>query len=149
MNALTKSPPAPTGIERPVGAGAADHAPARAIPLNGQPHPLFTPALGRILAARADQIARGHTAERDDATGAHALTGIARAKLLKTLQRNFHDAEQELQAVGDATIGQLDRLDPALLAIADRRLATAAALCLATMDLLDRVREGATGNGQA
>ncbi len=138
MNALTKSPPAPTGIERPVDAGAAGFPPLKVEP--GQPHPLFTPALGRILAARADQIARGHTAERDDATGAHALTGIARAKLLKTLQRNFHDAEQELQAVGDATIGHLDRLDPALLAIADRRLATAAALCLATMDLLDRVR---------
>lgn len=100
-----------------------------------------TPSIGRVLRTRLDQVAtHGHTPEKDDETGAFALIGVARRKILHTLQHEFRSIETELQAAGDMAIGRIDVLTDAQLNLLDRRLATAAATSIATMELIDRER---------
>ncbi len=115
--------------------------PTRLFPFDTVWGHVATPAIGRVLRTRLEQIAGyGHTPDKDDETGAFALIGVARRKILHTLQHEFRSIETELQAAGDMAIGRIDVLTEAQLNLLDRRLATAAATTIATMELIDRER---------
>ena len=111
--------------------------------------PLSTPALGTMLQYRADQIGKhGHTPAADDATGPGPMVHAARGKLLKALQHDFAKADQQLQAAGDMTMGDIAILDSASLATLYARALTAGAICLAIGDLIDRERANRAGDGR-
>ena len=143
MNAAATIPaPAPVASLAP-GAGAA----VRTLNTLGQSHPLFTPALGRILAARAAQVEQhGHSPEADAATGAHALAYMARQRILRAEQQLLKEIDKLTQESCDQLHGNADRvahMTDGELATVDRRLAQAGALIIAAMDVLDRTRETA------
>jgi len=90
------------------------------------------PAAQATLLARAEQIAvRGHTAESDD--------DLPIGKLGR-------DAKSYLSAALDVIDGTLEHRN---LAVGRRRLARAAALCLAEYDRLTRFEAAATKRGRA
>lgn len=83
-----------------------------------------------VLAARADQIAaRGHTAERDDELPQGFLAGEARVHCSMAF---------------DVIAGSIERRN---LAVGKRRLARAAALCMAEYDRLTRLEAAAAREG--
>jgi hypothetical protein len=112
-------------------------------------HQIATPALSAMLQTRIDQIVtRGHTAEADDQTGAHALVAIARAKLLRALRTHLRESEQLLQAAQDMTMGGTARLDDHALDVLYRRIIAGGALCLAAADTIDRERARRISKGK-
>lgn len=103
--------------------------------------PLTSAALGHMLQARAEQIFRyGHTADKDDQAGPAPLIAAARCQLLKALQVNLRDADNELQAAGDMAMGNIAQIDEACLNVLYARAIRAGAICLALAELIDRER---------
>lgn len=90
-------------------------------------------ALPLILAARLEQIQRGHTPASDAATGPRPALHRLQARLHK-LQRQVADALAETNAALDLTHGDITRLDPAHQRLLIDRSAKIGALGLAILE---------------
>lgn len=94
-------------------------------------------AIAIVLAKRAEQVARGHTAAADDAVGPHRLIQLVRQWLA--------DADRSTSAALDQTMGDVAALDPRCRAVLINRLATTAALALASIEAIHRIPEKDAG----
>jgi hypothetical protein len=155
--------PAPDAFHRPSGAAAAGRSATSAPPqplaidpewpllvegfeagLVPDTSPLASPALAAIIRARLDQIeVHGHCASADDAIGAHALASMARAKMLHTANQLMKAADREQQPAIDQLMARPDCLSATERKVITRRLAVAAALNWAAMDVITRWSEPA------
>lgn len=96
-------------------------------------------ALSRVIAVRMEQISiYSHGPAQDDATGAHHLIGLARTAKLRSAIDMLREADTKAGDALDMTLGSIDRLDPRMRDILQKRLATAAALIIAASDVIDR-----------
>lgn len=92
---------------------------------------VYGPAAAIVLAKRVEQVALGHTAAADDATGPHRLIQLARQRLA--------DAERSAAAASDQTLGDVATLDPRCRAVLENRIATTAALAIAALETIHRI----------
>lgn len=109
------------------------NAPAR-IPMPDAALPASTlTALPLVLAARLDQIQRGHTPASDAATGPRPALQRLQARLHK-LQRQVADALAETNAALDLTHGDITKLGPPHQRLLIDRAAKSSALGLAILE---------------
>ena len=96
-------------------------------------------AFSRVIATRLEQIGTyGHGPAQDDAAGAHYLIGLARTAKLRSVIDMLREADTKAGDAQDMALGSIERLDPRLREILQKRLAAAAALIIAASDVIDR-----------